>query len=115
MNGDVIEGDGLLWFVWQNTKSRIWMPYAGSNGYLSDLAEGRDATGTLVGGTADSPANRWEIAARTDNEARSIQQVFLVDRAAGVKYTLQHKVLSTEDTRGIPTAYEYQYYPALPE
>lgn len=25
-NGDIIEGGNLLWFVWDNTKSRIWFP-----------------------------------------------------------------------------------------
>lgn len=106
-NGDIVIGqDNLLWFIWENTKSRVWFPGQLSEDDLSSLPDGLDTNRHLRGST--QPDSALGYLAITDKG-----NIFWIDPMKGNKYPLNLITVSRDDLNVIPTAYGEQCYPAF--
>ncbi len=112
-NGDIIASGNLLWFIWENTKSRIWFPNA-AEPYLSSYQVGPDVTRRLRGiplGSESPP--RWIILFAKTQDQQRIGQVYTVDMLKHIMYPLRHPDVAWDQAEKIPTAVGDQYTPIL--
>jgi hypothetical protein len=106
-NGDIVMGqDNLLWFIWENTKSRIWFPGQSSENDLSSLPDGSEEDLRWIGSTQPDSASGHHTL--TDKGS-----IFWINPIMGTKYPLNLIPVSQDDLDVIPTAYGEQYYPIL--
>lgn len=110
-NGDIVISNdgGLLWFIWENTRSRIWFPPTNSAEYFATFQTGADATRRLFGKTEADPSGT--IMLLTAKDGQQLKQVYWVDTRNKIKYPITHRVVSENDLMQIPTASGMQYYP----
>ena len=106
-NGDIVLGqDNLIWFIWENTKSRVWFPGQWSENDLSSLPDGSEMDRRLIGLTQPDSASGYLAITDKGN-------VFWIDPMNRNKYPLILITVSQDDLIVIPTAYGEQYYPTL--
>ncbi len=106
-NGDIVIGqDNLFYFIWENTKSRIWFPAAVGEAELRSLPDGSDTDRRLVGVTQPD-AGLGHLVVTTKGE------VYWLDTVRGTKYPLKTVPLLYDGLNSIPTAYGEQYFPVF--
>lgn len=101
VNGDIVEtSDGLLWFVWENTKTRIW-----SRSLPEQVRFGRDATGRLI--AAPDPMRASDIFEATGRkpDLAGTDGIFVAAHEDAVVHPIVHKRLSMRAAESIPTLY----------
>ncbi len=110
-DGDVVVSSdgGLLWFIWENTKNRIWFPSTDSEEYFATFQTGADATRRLFGKTEADPNGTIMLLMAKDGQ--QLKQVYWVDTRNKIKYPITHRVVSENDLMQIPTAFGVQYFP----
>lgn len=106
-NGDIVTGqDNLLWFIWENTKSRVWFPGQWSENDLSSLADGSEKDPRIIGLAQPDSASGYLAITDQGN-------IFWIDSINENRYPLNLVTVSQADLNGTPTAYGEQYYPTL--
>jgi hypothetical protein len=104
-NGDIVLGqDNLFYFIWENTKSRIWFPKTVEGEEIRSLPDGSDTNFHLVGVTKPDTSLGYLVIAAKGN-------VNWLDLVRGVKYSFKTVPLPYEELNSIPTAYGKQYFP----
>jgi hypothetical protein len=103
-NGDILFGQGLYWFIWENTKSRIWQP--GS------------VSATEFDAIPDHPGGGLEVVGVTEPDTQSGRlflgpdsNLYWLDAATNTRLLIKPIPLADKDMESIPTAVGNQYYP----
>lgn len=106
-NGDIIIGqDNLLYFIWENTKSRIWFPATVDEKEVQSIPDGSDTDRQIVGQTQpDAGLGHLIVTTKAD--------IYWLDTVRGMKYPLTAMPLLYDDLNSIPTAYGEQYFPVF--
>jgi hypothetical protein len=111
-NGDMVYSDGLLWFIWKNTKSRLWFPATFTEAELDVYRPVVLPVTGLIGASTPYP-DRWMIAMVLSTDGKRIQSLYLLDKTNMERYPLELKIPSPGDMGLVPTAYGEQYFPVL--
>jgi hypothetical protein len=106
-NGDIVVGpDNLLYFIWENTKSRIWFPATVDGKEVLSIPDGSDTDRHIVGQTQpDAGLGHLIVTTKAD--------VYWLDTVRGTKYPITAMPLLYDDLNSIPTAYGKQYFPVF--
>lgn len=72
------------------------MPYSGPDGYIDGFPT-QDMSGRLAGDSGEEARQRWSVMILTSDDARDIEQVFILDTTAGKKYPVDHRTLSASE------------------
>lgn len=104
-NGTIILGENnLYFFIWENTKSRIWFPQQVSDTDISHLPDGLDKGFKLVGHLQNKDAVGYLVISEKG-------KVYWIDPVAGSKYSIKLIKPSRKEIDSIPTAFGEQYFP----
>lgn len=105
-NGDIVLGqDKLFYFIWENTKSRIWFPATVEEEGIQSLPDGSDMDFHLVGVTKPDSSPGYLVLTDKGN-------VYWLDTVSGGKFSPEAISLLYEELNSIPTAYGEQYFPS---
>ncbi|MBL8076695.1 MAG: hypothetical protein JNM55_01935 [Anaerolineales bacterium] len=104
-NGTTVLGeDNLYYFIWENTKSRIWFPQQVNERDILSLPDGLDKGFKLVGRLQNKDSVGYLVISDKGN-------VYWIDPVTGSKYPIKISQPLQIEIDSIPTAFRRQYFP----
>lgn len=104
-NGTIVLGeDNLYYFIWENTKSRIWFPQQVNERDILSLPDGLDKGFKLVGRLQNKDSVGYLVISDKGN-------VYWIDPVTGSKYPIKISQPLQIEIDSIPAAFRRQYFP----